>query len=54
VLVNAGGYFDPFLALVDHVIDEGFAGKECRDLCRPVADVADVLPALGAALPGAA
>ena len=54
VLVNAGGYFDPFLALVDHVIAGGFAGRECRDLCRPVAGVADVLPALGIALPGAA
>ena len=54
VLVNAGGHFDPFLALVDHVIDAGFAGRECGNLCRPVAGVADVLPALGIALPGAA
>ncbi len=54
VLVNLGGYWDPFLALVDRVIADGFATADCRDLYRAVGAAADVLPALGIALPGAA
>jgi len=38
-LLNAGGYWDPLLALVDHMISGGFAPETFRTYVTPVADV---------------
>lgn len=46
LIVNQDGYWDPFLALVDHVIDKAFANASVRALYSVVPDVASVLPAL--------
>lgn len=46
ILVNQDGYWDPFLAVVEHVIDHQFANASIRDLFTLVPDVASVLPAL--------
>ncbi|MEL6702270.1 MAG: TIGR00730 family Rossman fold protein, partial [Pseudomonadota bacterium] len=32
VLVNVGGYWDPLIALIDHVVAQGFADPSLRDL----------------------
>ncbi|MXU65637.1 LOG family protein [Oceanomicrobium pacificus] len=45
-LLNQDGYWDPLLALIDHVIAEGFADESFAQLLTPVADV----PALFARL----
>ena len=45
-LLNTDGYWNPLRALIDHVIDEGFAGAELRDYVTAVEDV----PALRAEL----
>jgi uncharacterized protein (TIGR00730 family) len=39
VLINHEGYWDPFLKLVDHVIDNGFARPAARQLFSVVAGV---------------
>ncbi len=54
VLINLGGFWDPFVALVDRVIDKGFAGPGSRTLYRIVNSVDEALPALGIAQPAAA
>jgi len=46
VIVNVGGYWDPLIALVDRMIESGFAREENRTLFRVVDRVEDVLPAL--------
>ncbi len=46
LLVNHRGYWDTFLALLDHVIAEDFARPSTRDLYAVVDDVRNVLPAL--------
>jgi hypothetical protein len=46
VLVDYLGYWQPFLALVDHVIATGFARPGTRDIYTVVPDVASILPAL--------
>ena len=42
VLVNTHGYWDPLIALVDHVIESGFADANLRDYftVAPDADAA--------------
>lgn len=45
-LVNTDGYWDHLVALLDHVIAEGFAAPSLKDFIQLVADV----PALEAAL----
>lgn len=50
VLVDYLGYWQPFLALVEHVITTGFARPNTRDFYTIVPDVGSVLPAL-ASLP---
>ena len=45
-ILNTNGYWDPLLALMDHVIDQGFADPSLRDYATVVPDV----PALHAAL----
>ena len=49
-LLNVEGYWQPLLALLDHVIAEGFADASLRDLIRVVADVPALTEALQAAL----
>jgi uncharacterized protein (TIGR00730 family) len=51
VLVNQGGYWDPFSALVDQVVGHEFALPGARTLYRVVDAVDEVLPALGIAAP---
>ena len=46
-LISTDGYWQPLLALIDHVIAEGFADPALRDLFTVVADAA----ALEAAMP---
>jgi uncharacterized protein (TIGR00730 family) len=46
LLVNVAGYWDPLLALVDHVIGQGFADGNLRDFLTIAADVAEVESAL--------
>lgn len=48
VVVNVAGYWDPLLALYDHMIEAGFAQPGCRDFIRVVNGVDEVLAALSA------
>jgi predicted Rossmann-fold nucleotide-binding protein len=45
-LLNSENYWQPLVALLDHVIAQGFAAPSLRDYVHVVGDV----PALGAAL----
>lgn len=47
VLVNLAGYWDPLVALVERVVEHGFAAPNVRALYHVVTSVDDVLPALG-------
>ncbi len=49
LLLDHKGYWEPLLALIDHVVTRGFAGEETRKLFQVVGNVRDVLPALGLA-----
>jgi uncharacterized protein (TIGR00730 family) len=46
LLVNVEGYWNPFLALMAHIVDTGFAAPATTGLYNVVDGVADVLPAL--------
>jgi uncharacterized protein (TIGR00730 family) len=48
-LVDVDGYWQPLLALLDHIVDQGFADNSLRQHFRVVATIAE----LWAALPGA-
>ena len=48
VVVNVDDYWQPLLALIDHVIAAGFARPANRDILQVVDDVEAVLPALRA------
>lgn len=48
VLVNIDGYWDPLLALFEHMIAAGFCRPECRDFIRVVETVDAVMAALSA------
>jgi len=48
ILVNHGEYWDPFLDLVDHVIDNGFARPALRQLFSVVSGVGRLFDLLGA------
>ena len=50
VLVNTEGYWDPLLALIDHVIAQGFADPSLRALVTVSANVEDTVAGLEAAL----
>ncbi|WP_049643191.1 LOG family protein [Candidatus Rhodobacter oscarellae] len=50
VLINVEGYWDPLLALIDSVIDRGFADASLRDYFSVAASVDDAMAALRAAL----
>jgi uncharacterized protein (TIGR00730 family) len=49
-LLDAGGYWQPLIALIDHVIAEGFAAPTLRGLFVAVPDVAALEAALKAAV----
>lgn len=53
-LVDVAGYWQPLVALVDHIIAEGFAEPSVRDLFTVVPDVATLEAALTALLPAGA
>jgi uncharacterized protein (TIGR00730 family) len=54
ILVNLGGYWDPFIALVDQIVRHKFALPGARTLYRVVDTVEQVLPALGIGQPPSA
>ncbi|MEX2644166.1 MAG: TIGR00730 family Rossman fold protein [Acetobacterales bacterium] len=49
VLVDSGGYWRPFAALLDAFVENGFARPAIRELFLSVGDVGDVLPAIATA-----
>lgn len=49
-LLNTEGYWDPLVALIDHVIAEGFADASLKPYITPVADVETLAGALREAL----
>lgn len=50
VIVNECGYWDPLIALIDHVVEREFAAPACRDLFTVVDHISDVLDAVEAHL----
>ncbi len=51
ILIDVEGYWQPLIALLEHVVAEGFAGTDLSEAYRAVPDVAAALAALRAALP---
>ena len=51
-LLNAGGYWDPLVALLGHVVDQGFADASALGFVRVVADVAALEAGLRTAFAG--
>jgi hypothetical protein len=51
VVANLDGFWDPFGAVVDRVIEQKFAEPSARTLYRIVATIEEILPALGIAQP---
>ena len=49
LLVDIGGYWAPLRALLDHIIDTGFAGARIRGLLQVVPSVAALMAALSEA-----
>ena len=47
VLVNTRGYWDPLIALINHVVDQGFADASILDYFTVAADADAALTALG-------
>jgi hypothetical protein len=54
VLVNLDGYWDPFVALVDHIVDHNYASAADRNLITVVDTVDDILPTLDQLAEGSA
>lgn len=48
VVLNSAGYWDPLIALVDHVVAQGFADPSLRDLMTLARDPDDVIDILSA------
>lgn len=46
VMLNHDGYWEPFFAVIDHMIEGGFADSTARQLYLTVGQVDEVLPAL--------
>ena len=46
VLINLDGFWDPFLELIDHIIDQGFARADIRRVWRVVSSAEEALPAM--------
>lgn len=49
-LLSPDGYWQPLIALLDHIVDQGFADPSVRTLFRSVPDVATLASALRASL----
>ena len=47
ILINIAGYWGPLLALIEHIIDQGFAAPSLRGLFLVVDDVAGFRAAVG-------
>jgi len=45
-IIDVEGYWTPLLRLFDHVIDEGFAGRDARGLYRVLSRVEDLAAAM--------
>jgi uncharacterized protein (TIGR00730 family) len=50
IVANLHGYWSPWLALVDEVIDAGFSRPSVRDLYRVVEAIEDIVPTAAQAL----
>lgn len=50
-LLNSNGFWDPLVALIDHVIAQGFASQSLRELIRTVATPEELVAGLKSALP---
>lgn len=50
LLLNSGGYWDPLMALMHHVIEQGFAEASLLDYIRVVATPEEAIAALRTAL----
>jgi len=50
LILNADGYWNPLIALLDHVVDQGFAAASILGLYTVVPDVASLSSALSAHL----
>ena len=50
-LLNTAGYWEPLLALFDHMVAGGFVGAQFRDYLTVVETVDELMAALGEALP---
>ncbi len=50
VIVNLGGFWDPLIDLLDHIIKAGFARSNIRRIYSVVDKVEDILPRIEAAL----
>ena len=48
LIVDVGGFWQPFLDLVDHVCDTGFASPKARGLFTTVDSVDEILPTIRA------
>lgn len=48
MIVNVGEYWQPLLALINHVCDTGFAGPQVKELFAVTDSVDDLLPAIEA------
>jgi uncharacterized protein (TIGR00730 family) len=46
LIVDVGGYWEPLLGLIDHVVESGFAAPGALDHFRTVSRVEEVLPTL--------
>jgi len=46
ILLNVAGYWDPLLALIDHVIDQGFADASLRGFITVTSTAEDTIAAL--------
>jgi len=51
IIIDVDGYWQPLIALLEHVVAEGFAGADLSGAYRAVPDVPAALAALRAALP---
>jgi hypothetical protein len=49
VFVNTNGYWDPYFALIDRVVDGGFGHHKVKELFSVVENVEDVFDAISAA-----
>jgi len=49
IVLNSAGYWRPFLDMIDHIIDSGFASRSIRQLFTVVDRVEDIIPAIQAA-----